>query len=146
MISAVDMLAGRDAIQRELDRLEEWAHANLTKFIKAKCKVLHMGQANPMHKYMLGGERIETSPEGKDLGVLADEKLDMSRQSVLTSQKVNLILGCIKRSVASRSRQVILPLCPAVVRPHQESCIQLWSPQHRTDLELLEWGQRRPQR
>jgi len=49
LISAVDMLAGRDAIQRELDRLEEWAHANLTKFIKAKCKVLHMGQDNSQY-------------------------------------------------------------------------------------------------
>jgi len=48
-------------------------------------------------------------------------------------------------SMASRSREGILPLCSALVRPHWESYIQLWSPQHRTDLELLEQGQRRPQ-
>ena len=40
---AVNVLEGRDAIQREFDRLEECAHANLMKFNKAKCKVLHMG-------------------------------------------------------------------------------------------------------
>jgi len=67
-----------------------------------------------------------------------DEKLDMSHQCALTAQKANRILGCIKRSVASRAREEILPLCSTLVRPHLESCVQLWSPQHRKDLDLLE--------
>jgi len=64
---------------------------------------------------------------------------------VLAAQ-ANYILGCIKRSVDSRSREVILPLYSALVRPHLESCIQLWSSQHREDMDLLEWVQRRPQK
>ncbi|KFQ76770.1 hypothetical protein N337_09100, partial [Phoenicopterus ruber ruber] len=121
---------------RDPDRLERWALVNLMKFNKAKCKVLHMGQGNPKPKYRLGGEWIESSPEEKDLGVLVDKKLN-------TTQQTNRILGCIKRIVTSRSREVILPLYSPLVRPHLEYCAQLWVPQHKGDMDLLERVQRR---
>jgi len=79
LCAAVDTLEGREAIQRDLNRLEMWASVNLMGFNKAKCKVLHMGRGNLKHKYRLSREWIESSPEAKDLGLLADKKLSLTR-------------------------------------------------------------------
>jgi len=103
--------------------------------------VVHWG--NPHYQYRLEDAGIENNPAEKNLEVMMDEKIDMSHQCVLTAQKANSILCCLKSSMASRSREVILPLYSALVRPHLEYCVQLWSPQHRKDMDLLERVQRR---
>ncbi|CAM4368250.1 unnamed protein product [Caretta caretta] len=122
-LGEVATLEGRDRIQRDLDKLEDWAKRNLMRFNKDKCRV-HLGRKNPMHRYRLGTEWLGSSSAEKDLGVTVDKKLDMSQQCSLVAKKANGIMGCISRGIASRSRDVIVPLYSTLVRPHLEYCVQ----------------------
>ena len=122
----VDTPEGRAALQGDLDRLEEWASKNLMKFSK-KCRIMHQGKHHPGVQHRLGSTWLESSSVERDLGVLVDRKLNMSKQCAAAAKKANRMLGCIKKGIASREKGVIIPLYSALVRPHLEHCVQFWS-------------------
>ncbi|KAF7236618.1 cGMP-dependent 3',5'-cyclic phosphodiesterase [Varanus komodoensis] len=133
-------------ILKDLDRLWKRAGDNRMVFNVDKCKVLPLGHTNGCHKYRLGDKWLESSTCERDFGVLGDCRLNMSQLFDAVAKRANATLGCIAGTVASRTREVLLPLYVTLVRPQLEYCVQFWAPHYRKDIARLESVQRRATR
>ncbi|KAJ7422118.1 rna-directed dna polymerase from mobile element jockey-like [Willisornis vidua] len=138
----VDSLRDREALQRLLDTLKDWAVTSHRKFNKGKCWILHLGWGNPGYKYRLGNEMLESSAMERDLGVLFDGKLNVSQQCP-GSQEGQPCPGGIRHSITSWAREGIVLLCSTLGWPHLDYCVQFWASQYKKNIKPLESVQRR---
>ncbi|RMC07185.1 hypothetical protein DUI87_16641 [Hirundo rustica rustica] len=124
-----DTKLGGVALQENLHRLE-MGRDELSGVQQRQMQGPTPGRNDPMRQDRLGADLLESS------SVENGSKLSMSSMSL--AKKVGWILGNIRKSIARRLREVILPLYSALLRPHLECWVQFWAPQHKRDRELLE--------
>ena len=110
------------------------------------CVVMHFGNQNKHHEYEMGGCKLKGSVLERDLGVMISSSGKVSEQCLVAAKKANSILGMIKRTVKSRSRDVVVRLYKTLVRPKLEYCVQMWCPYLQKDINMLEKVQRRATR
>ena len=97
----MESLDGREARQRNLDRLEGWAITNHMKFNTIKYWILHLRRGSSGYLYKLGDERLKSSHTERDLGVWVSGEFNVSQQCALAAKRANHVLRCIKHSIGS---------------------------------------------
>ena len=113
------------------------------RFNVAKCKIMHVGRNNIRADYTMGGVKLQKVSEEKDLGVVISSDLKPSRQCQVAYNKATKISALIRRTIVNRSPYIMTKLFKAIVRPHVEYGMVLWSPWYIKDKELVERVQRR---
>lgn len=69
-----------------------------------------------MHQYRLGADWLESSYAEKALGILVDE-FSMTQQRALAAKEDNNLLDCVRNSIISRLKEVILLLSAGDATP-----------------------------
>jgi len=132
-----------DILRSDLNQIYQWSLDWQMLFNVDKCTVLHMGYNNKEYDYKLGCNTIRSSATERDLGVVIDRTGKSSAQCILAARKANTVLGMIKRNINFKSKDVIVRLYKALVRPRLEFCVQVWCPYLRKDIDMIERVQRR---
>ena len=132
-----------DSLRNDLKNLCSWSSDWLMLFNVEKCKVMHFGKNNPKETYTMNGIILQEVVEERDLGVIVQNDLKASGQCSVAVKTANRVLGMIKRSFVARSKEIIIPMYKALVRPHLEYCIQAWRPHLQKDITQIEKVQRR---
>jgi ribonuclease P/MRP protein subunit RPP40 len=132
-----------DILREDLCNIFQWSVDWQMSFNLDKCTVMHLGSKNPQCEYKMGNNILKKSKQERDLGVIMDSSGKSTEQCIMAVKKANTILGMIKRNIIFKSKDVIVRLYKALVRPKLEYCIQAWCPYLKKDINILEKVQKR---
>ena len=131
------------SIQNDLDKLFEWSNIWQLHFNIDKCKVLHLGNCNPLNSYCMNNIQLHNCSSDKDLGIFFDSKLCFDNHINYAVNKANSILSLIKRSFTFLDKDSFLCLYKSLVRPHLEYGNIIWYPLLKRQSAIVERVQRR---
>ena len=134
---------GNKKLQADIHNLTQWSSKWELPFNTGKCKVLHLGNSNPCHRYKMNGERLAQVNDEKDLGVIIDKDLRFHKHAAAAVKTANSRLGLIKKSFAVLDQTTLPLLYKSLVRPHLEYGNLVWGPFLREEILNVEKVQKR---
>ncbi|CAM4495757.1 unnamed protein product [Caretta caretta] len=143
LLKTVKSQADCDELQKDLSKLGDWATKWQMKFNVDKCKVMHIGKHNPNYTHKMMGSKLAFTTQERDLGVIVDSSLKTSTQCAEAVIKVNRMLGIIKKGIANKTENILLPFYKSMVCPHLEYCMHMWLPHLKKDILELQEIQKR---
>ncbi len=143
LAGVVDSLEQSQELQRDLNRLVDWAQKWDMQFNVDKCKVIHIWTKNSGVEYTMDGKLLQVVTQDRDLGIIVEDTLKPTAQCLAACRKDNSILDMMRWGLESRSREVWLPVYRSIVRPHLEYCVQVWAPCYKKYIQALDRIQNR---
>ena len=141
--SKINSYEDSELLQRDLDKLYEWAELWQLRFNAKKCKVMHQGNANHQFQYKMDNQTLERVTDEKDLGVTIDNELKFHKHVSLAVSKANQMLGIAKRTFSELDKETLTTVYKTLVRPHLEYGNVIWHPKYVADIQKVESVQRR---
>ncbi len=132
-----------EKLQRTLDRLVEWANRWAMSLNVKKCKILHVSNNNPGHRYNIGGELLQETDEESDIGIVVHKSLKPARNCQRAAAMAGTVLRQITKKNHYRDKNIFKKLYCQYVRPHLEFATPPWSPWQVANMEVLERVQKR---
>ena len=133
-------------LQNSINYLVNWSEKWLLGFNTSKCNMVHLGKNNPQYSYKMSDgvslQDLSVTKSEKDLGVHIDPLLNFNDHITKIVKKARSMSGMLFRSIVSRSKDILLPLYKALVRPHLEYANPVWSPYLVKDIKRIESVQR----
>ena len=129
-------------LQIDLEALQKWSEKWLLNFNSSKCKALRLGKNSPDFNYRMGQNLLEETEMEKDLGILIDKNLRLTKHTEAQVGKANKLVGLIRRSYEHLDADSLVQLYKALVRPHLEYGHIIWPLTYKTDLRKVENVQR----
>ena len=143
LFGVVNNLEQHDVLQQDLQRLVDWSNRWLMEFNAAKCTVIHVGRNNQRYEYVMGEQKLSAVDEERDLGIMITADMKSSVNCQVACSRAQRILGMLKRFIASKTANIMVPLYKSLVRPIVEYCTPAWSPHYIKDKQILERIQHR---
>ena len=124
--------------QEDINKLVELANKWQMNFNVDKCSMMHIGHNSMQSNYNMSNQQLPTTNQQRDLGIIITKDLKWHKQTKKNCKTASRILGFIPRNFRNKNKELILPLCKSLVRPHLEHAVQFWSQHLRRDNDKMD--------